>query len=443
MDLSETRGEPAAGGDQISTEIGRMSATPAPQINPESTRRTPGTSQDKLCLLPLGAWEEGKDYCTVPPAHLTYSVEWKITMSMANRRNKRTLAMDTEQDVPLELVPYWRHSLYPKLKRLLKKKFAADSQPKFEDTFAVVSVNDRSERDLRKHFDGLKVNWAKIEDQLLKWGEHCRRGRNLRINLEFHCVEVNRPRAESASATSRGGRRSATTRMLTELDDETERDRLNGNRAVWRDVYALMRCPGPPCHLGPHCWREPVGKKHYRMLTHQLKQLVLYKEEGNKLESHDDVPDQVRQELFAVEQQRLERQQQSAKQSSKALPPIHITNVLPGHVSDQASDSSGTNVAFAATLAPEQTTCVKIVGQRDIAVHKYTAWQRSQVHNADLKSQFDQAESAILKHGWDLEQVYQTKNVAVMTNEGVMEGIAQRYVRDIAEWAKQQSADAV
>jgi hypothetical protein len=33
-----------------------------------------------------------------------------------------------------------------------------DSQPRLEDVSVVVSVNDRSERDLRKHFDGSKVD---------------------------------------------------------------------------------------------------------------------------------------------------------------------------------------------------------------------------------------------------------------------------------------------
>jgi hypothetical protein len=178
-----------------------------------------------------------------------------------------------------------------------------------------------------------------LEEQLLKWGEQCRRGRQLRVDLEFHYVDNNAAASGASVGSARKGRQSATSRILTELDNETERDRLCGQPAVWRDVYALMRCPGPPCHLGPHCWREPIGKKHYRILTHQLKRLVLYKEEGNKLENHDDVPDDVRQELYAVEQQRLERQQQPAHQASKSMPPIHITNVMPGQTSTESSDT--------------------------------------------------------------------------------------------------------
>jgi hypothetical protein len=122
---------------------------------------------------------------------------------MPHKKNKRTLATDTERDITLELVAYWRHILYPKLKKLLKKKYATDSQPRLEDVSVVVSVNDRSERDLRKHFDGSKVDWAKLEEQLLKWGEQCRRGRQLRVDLEFHYVD-NNAAASGASMGSAG-----------------------------------------------------------------------------------------------------------------------------------------------------------------------------------------------------------------------------------------------
>jgi hypothetical protein len=110
-----------------------------------------------------------------------------------------------------------------------------------------------------------------------------------------------------------------------------------------------------------------MGKKHYRILTHQLKRLVLYKEEGNKLENHDDVPDDVRQELYAVEQQRLERQQQPAHQASKSMPPIHITNVMPGQTSTESSDTltASREHGMSATGHGER---IRIVGQRDIAV---------------------------------------------------------------------------
>lgn len=60
--------------------------------------------------------------------------------------------------------------------------------------------------------------------------------------------------------------------------------------SVWRYVCKLMRCSGAPCHLGPHCWVDPDGKKHYMLKTHDLKALIKHVETGGILDAHDDVP---------------------------------------------------------------------------------------------------------------------------------------------------------
>jgi hypothetical protein len=69
-------------------------------------------------------------------------------------------------------------------------------------------------------------------------------------------------------------------------------------------VYALMRCPGPPCNRGPHCWRDPFGKKHYKLQTHHLRALIQLVEEGHVLHTHNDVPEDIREQLYAEEDQR-------------------------------------------------------------------------------------------------------------------------------------------
>jgi hypothetical protein len=58
-----------------------------------------------------------------------------------------------------------------------------------------------------------------------------------------------------------------------------------------------MQCPGPPCDLGPHCWRDPLGKKHFKLRTHHLRALVDFVGQGNALQSHDDVPEHIREQL--------------------------------------------------------------------------------------------------------------------------------------------------
>jgi hypothetical protein len=45
-----------------------------------------------------------------------------------------------------------------------------------------------------------------------------------------------------------------------------------------------------------------MGKKHYNLKTHHLIDLVKYvRDEHGTLETHDDVPDQIREQLYAEE----------------------------------------------------------------------------------------------------------------------------------------------
>lgn len=139
---------------------------------------------------------------------------------------------------------YWHESLKPSLEELLQSKVAHNRPIRCDDTTVVASVNDRSERDLTKRFNDANVNWSVIEKQLVGWGELFRSGKKLRLNISFKYVDSQPP----ADTTKRGSKRgsSATKRMLadraTQLDAEEE---SSGHASVWRDIYALFRCPGP------------------------------------------------------------------------------------------------------------------------------------------------------------------------------------------------------
>jgi hypothetical protein len=89
-----------------------------------------------------------------------------------------------------------------------------------------------------------------------------------------------------------------------------------------------MRCPSPLCRLGPYCWCDPVGKKHYPLNTDHLKSLIMYVQDGHTLQTHDDVPKDIREELYAEEQQSHKRHKKSASTSTASQPLINI-NVLP------------------------------------------------------------------------------------------------------------------
>lgn len=97
--------------------------------------------------------------------------------------------------------------------------------------------------------------------------------------------------------------------MLDDRDAQLDaEENACSQQAVWRHVYDLMKFDSTACHLGPYCWLDPVGKKHYRLCTQTLRRLVTYAEQGGILETHKDVPDEIREELYMEEQQRLEKE---------------------------------------------------------------------------------------------------------------------------------------
>jgi hypothetical protein len=68
------------------------------------------------------------------------------------------MSKDTEQDVVLTLSAYWGLFVQPKLEKLLCKKLAKNRPIKSEDINVVVSVTERSQRDLTKRFDDTDIN---------------------------------------------------------------------------------------------------------------------------------------------------------------------------------------------------------------------------------------------------------------------------------------------
>lgn len=163
----------------------------------------------------------------------------------------------------------------------------------------MVSVSARSVCDLMKRFDNTSIDWAIIENQLLAWGElHCR-GKKLRLNLSFNYMDVIQSSNALAGRFDKRGSSSTTRQMLAEGSAQLDAEQASsGHPSVWREIYSLMCCPGPLCHLGPHCWRDPVGKKHYKLRSYRLKSLITLVQNSYMLKSQDDVPEDIREQLL-------------------------------------------------------------------------------------------------------------------------------------------------
>ena len=102
-----------------------------------------------LPFVPYDDWLPGESYDDQPPSCMHYVMEWKLTL------NKRVVAKQTEDDLVLAPSDFWKEELSPKIADIsnsTSKPYKADA------TTVIISVNDRSERDITKRFDELQID---------------------------------------------------------------------------------------------------------------------------------------------------------------------------------------------------------------------------------------------------------------------------------------------
>jgi hypothetical protein len=279
------------------------------------------------------------------------------------------------------------------------------------------------------------MDWPAVEKQLLGWGELFRAGKKLTLNMSFNYTEGSHVPRPSPRGTDKRGTSSATQLMLLERQaDINAQEQATGQPPTWDHVYSLMRCSSGACELGPHCWRDPISKKHIKLTVQNLRALVGFAEEGGVLKTHDDVPGSIREKLYIQEQQRLERQK-GGTQSTNGYPPINITNVLPAQTSSPSVPTTPTPMP---TTCPGKAPpdCLEIPGLRDLAVAEYSDWQQSQVNDEKLKAEFRKARDTALEDGLDLVQIHKDQDPGFFIKNGIKRGIARRFVGDINYWVE-------
>jgi hypothetical protein len=360
------------------------------------------------------------DGTTQPPSdNLRYTVEWKAVM------NTKRIGMDTDEDVFLAPEAYWNTKLQGKIDEALGREFALQDRPDPCSTAVVVSVNKRAERDLTKEFTGLEVDWSVIAEKLESWACYFGEGKRLLVRLTLRFRPRNGfPRAGAAGR----GRQSATQRMRygQALQRDAE-EHASGQGAHWRHVYSILRCPGRPCQNNQgYDWRDPRGGKHYKLLTVHLRRLVEHVMGGNKLDSHNDIPDHVRQQLYAEADQHASRCQ-DARRTPAPMQQSQAATQAATTTPEQASST-------AATIAPAVLESLDIPGPHEDAIRNYVLWQQGQATSDEWISQYAKAGDILLKQGFKLGLFYERQLVDVLTDEGILRGIAWKFHSEIPKW---------
>ncbi|KAF4772716.1 hypothetical protein HER10_EVM0004022 [Colletotrichum scovillei] len=163
--------------------------------------------------------------------------------------------------------------------------------------------------------------------------------------------------------------------------------------------------------------------------------LVRWVQQGHNLDTHDDVPEEIRAQLYAQEQQGRKRKRQDSGSDSAGHVPVIIHNHIPDYVaaSDRMSPDLGSPVGPPARPLP---LCVD--GLRDDAVEAYCKWHCSKVRSLNQKRYFQLAYNLTIERGLDLELVHEDNDAQFFIEQGVLEGVARRWVRDIEVYLDQE-----
>jgi hypothetical protein len=356
-----------------------------------------------LPLLQLGDWHPRIDNEPIPTC-IHYSIEWKLQLK---KGRLSTLTEITEENLALAPSAYWDKFLKQALATRVQDKLP---QPKYEadETKITVSVEKRNERDLRKCFDGINIEWKAVEDKLRAWSHLFRDGKKLRIDICF----IYRETCQAVATTTRGSTRTGASRRQLAARDAllVDQEETSGRRPVWKEVYELLRCNGSFCtNKGFYCWRDPGTEKHHKLETTVLEKLVEFAEEGNVLRTHDDLPEEIRQLLREQEELLSERKRRKRK-GPDDLPTANIHFCCRGRCQDSVDCNAGSHREVQDVAPNKRPADLVIPKPRDEALTRYCQWHCDQVTSPTWKQGFVHAYQVTKEACLDLKHVHEAQD---------------------------------
>ncbi|BCR97246.1 uncharacterized protein AKAW2_30565S [Aspergillus luchuensis] len=129
------------------------------------------------------------------------------------------------------LSSYWEQ-IKEDAESILRRKLARSRRVRLDDTALVLSINDRSQRDLTKRFEATGIDWIAVEKPMLVWGHLYRIGKKSRLQISINYMKNIGP----PSRTDKRGETSVTKRMLAGRDAQIDAEQVSGQPSVWRDV---------------------------------------------------------------------------------------------------------------------------------------------------------------------------------------------------------------
>jgi hypothetical protein len=193
---------------------------------------------------------------------------------------------------------------------------------------------------------------------------------------------------------------------------------------VWKDVYQLFECKSTTCgNFGFSYWRK--DNIHFLLDSDTMNRLVEHVEEGKKLDTHDDVPETLRELICTRKREEDERRARKRRASSRDVAPIIV------HVCDRHHDNSIGDC----TSGNGHLKQLKLPVPEDEAPIMYADWLSARVSNQRWRDAYRLAGNIIVEEGFTLSWLfaYQKDGMDMLMEKGVLRGVTAQFVSRILE----------